>query len=493
MRRAVTAAYNHVEPVQFLRTTYKAGPLVALALACLAGVAAAELWRRLPRTRCRASPLAVAGAALLGGRVLAARDGPRDRPEVQLRRGARRLGAGGGPRGLAKLGPNARALILPGQLYAFYDWGATVDPILPALAERPVTSKTAVPVLRPARGRRALDRGRRDPAGALRARPARGAARLARSGDGGHGHRRRPRAQRRRAADGGRTRAVAGGAAASRTRSTGRSALYEPALGVAHRAGAAAAGAPLRHRRARASSGWSRARGRALVDGSAEGVAALAAFGLLDRGEPLEYAGDLDAGELGEAVARRGRDRDHRLEPAPDRVALAPAPDLGPHARGRRGHPGGRARSSSRSATRAPTSRPSPSLTRRGVAALAVRVRLPAVPRAPAVRRIRRRPGDVVGGRPRAARADTAGSRSASANRATSRRSRCCRGGRTRRRSRRSRWRGAASRSSRAGTGSSSACASVDRLRVRITGRDLPEGRRGGPGALAEMRVPGCT
>ena len=49
MRRAVTAAYNHVEPIQFLRTTYKAGPLVALALACLAGVAAAELWRRLPR------------------------------------------------------------------------------------------------------------------------------------------------------------------------------------------------------------------------------------------------------------------------------------------------------------------------------------------------------------------------------------------------------------------------------------------------------------
>ncbi len=31
----------------------------------------------------------------------------------------------------------------------------------------------------------------------------------------------------------------------------------------------------------------------------------------------------------------------------------------------------------------------------------------------------------------------------------------------------------------------------VDRLRVRITGRDLPDGRRGGPGALAEVRVPG--
>ena len=32
-----------------------------------------------------------------------------------------------------------------------------------------------------------------------------------------------------------------------------------------------------------------------------------------------------------------------------------------------------------------------------------------------------------------------------------------------------------------------------DQLRVRITGRDLPDGRHGGPGAIAEIRVPGCT
>ena len=51
LRRALTFTYNHVAAVQFLRTTYKAGPLVALALACLAGAAAAELWRRLGALR----------------------------------------------------------------------------------------------------------------------------------------------------------------------------------------------------------------------------------------------------------------------------------------------------------------------------------------------------------------------------------------------------------------------------------------------------------
>ena len=39
LRRALTFTYNHVEPVQFLRTTYKAGPLLALGLACLGGAA----------------------------------------------------------------------------------------------------------------------------------------------------------------------------------------------------------------------------------------------------------------------------------------------------------------------------------------------------------------------------------------------------------------------------------------------------------------------
>ena len=40
---------------------------------------------------------------------------------------------------------NGRAVVLPGQLYAYYDWGGTVDAVLPALAERPVAVRYAVP------------------------------------------------------------------------------------------------------------------------------------------------------------------------------------------------------------------------------------------------------------------------------------------------------------------------------------------------------------
>src|SRR6185436_20771573 len=47
LRRAMNFTYNHVTAVQFLRTTYKAGPLLALGVACLGGVAAAMVpWRR---------------------------------------------------------------------------------------------------------------------------------------------------------------------------------------------------------------------------------------------------------------------------------------------------------------------------------------------------------------------------------------------------------------------------------------------------------------
>src|SRR5256714_3769634 len=65
LRQVATFTYNHVQAVQFLRTTYKAGPLLALALACLGGAAFAELWRRVsPRGVARAGAIA-AGAALV--------------------------------------------------------------------------------------------------------------------------------------------------------------------------------------------------------------------------------------------------------------------------------------------------------------------------------------------------------------------------------------------------------------------------------------------
>ena len=44
-----------------------------------------------------------------------------------------------------QLPANARAIVLPGELFSFYTWGGTVDPILPALSRRPVAERTEVP------------------------------------------------------------------------------------------------------------------------------------------------------------------------------------------------------------------------------------------------------------------------------------------------------------------------------------------------------------
>ena len=236
---------------------------------------------------------------------------------------------------------------------------------------------------------------------------------------------------------------------------------------------------------ARASCGVEpRERRGVLVDGSAEGVAGLAAFGALARGAPLAYAGDLErrrAAARGRAGAarswsptrtgagscrRRGRarpgaGRSRRTRPIPvDAPRLEPFGDAG-------------------RATR----RPSRSSTARRVAAVAVRARLPAVPRAPAVRGVRRRPGRR-GGRPTAS--------CAAPNRWVE--------VALRRAARRAVHRGAAAAAGRAPTVTEVEVAGrrfplepgwnrlelglrgVDRLRVRITGRDLPDGRRGGPG-----------
>ena len=151
LRRGLTFAYNHVEAIQFLRTTYKAGALTAIAVACLGGMAFGEVWRRVPvggarspRRTIAAAALAAGGAALLAvacwplvtGRAIdssiaydhvprawtdAARDLDRDLPR------------------------SSRAMVLPGQVFPYYRWGDTQDPILPALSERPVAVRYVVP------------------------------------------------------------------------------------------------------------------------------------------------------------------------------------------------------------------------------------------------------------------------------------------------------------------------------------------------------------
>ena len=67
LRHGLTFAYNHFVSVRFLRASYKAAPLLAVSLACLAGVAAGQAWWRLGVTWRRAIGLAVAAGVLALG------------------------------------------------------------------------------------------------------------------------------------------------------------------------------------------------------------------------------------------------------------------------------------------------------------------------------------------------------------------------------------------------------------------------------------------
>lgn len=133
LRRASNFTYNHVVPVQFLRTTYKAGPLVVVGLAVLAGLGAARVPRRVWLVGALVLPL-LASWPLVRGRAV---DDQLlwDRIPTAWEDAAAHVDATVG---------DGRAVVLPGQLYAYYDWGGTIDPILPALASKPVATRNAV-------------------------------------------------------------------------------------------------------------------------------------------------------------------------------------------------------------------------------------------------------------------------------------------------------------------------------------------------------------
>src|SRR4051794_1790278 len=142
LRRGATFSYNHFPSVRFLRTTYKAGPLLVLGVAGL-GAMALELAAARFAGRARVAG-AVAVCALLAAAAWPLVTGGAVDRQVSWKR----IPAGwtAAARDLdAKLGDNARAAVLPGQLYAFYRWGGTVDPILPSLTKKPVAVRNAVP------------------------------------------------------------------------------------------------------------------------------------------------------------------------------------------------------------------------------------------------------------------------------------------------------------------------------------------------------------
>ncbi len=140
------AVYYHLKSTQFLRTTYKAGPLLALSMACLAGAAAGQLPALLDRVGSRGRELRWAAWAVLAvAAVLFAYPLARGHliePDFVYGsvpgewRAATADAATATPSG-------RRIMVLPGQLFGAYRWGQTVDPpIAPVLTRHPVLQRT---------------------------------------------------------------------------------------------------------------------------------------------------------------------------------------------------------------------------------------------------------------------------------------------------------------------------------------------------------------
>ena len=144
LRRALHWSYDRAELVQFLRTTYKVGPLLALALACLAGVAAGVLWERLRGRVALAVAAAAVAMALVVGWAWPLFDGRAIDGQISFD-----AVPAGWERAAAdvddELPRGTRALVLPGQVFPFYRWGGTQDALLPALTDRPVSVRGVVP------------------------------------------------------------------------------------------------------------------------------------------------------------------------------------------------------------------------------------------------------------------------------------------------------------------------------------------------------------
>ncbi len=137
LRRGLTFVYNHVDGVRFLRTTYKAGPLVALGLAVMAAAALATFdgIRRTAVGTVGALLVVLAAWPLVTGRAL----------ERQLQFAVPRATQQQADQLGRTAASRSRAWVVPGQLFAFSRYGGTIDELLPALTDRPVTSRYIVP------------------------------------------------------------------------------------------------------------------------------------------------------------------------------------------------------------------------------------------------------------------------------------------------------------------------------------------------------------
>jgi arabinofuranan 3-O-arabinosyltransferase len=149
-RDAMDWIYRNVEVLRFMRTTQKAAPLVAIGVAGLLGLAAqlgvARMLalRRPPARRVALAAGALGLTALVALAALPLVRGTAVDEQLTWDRIPRAWTDAGGDldRDLPR---NSRALVLPGQIFAYYTWGGTIDAILPRVTDRPVAVRYETP------------------------------------------------------------------------------------------------------------------------------------------------------------------------------------------------------------------------------------------------------------------------------------------------------------------------------------------------------------
>jgi arabinofuranan 3-O-arabinosyltransferase len=292
-REGMEWVYRNVPLIRFMRTTQKAAPLVATGVAGLLALSLHVLLARVAGLTRVLIPAAVGVLILLAALPLVRGTAVEKQLTWKHIPSAWTNAGHDLDRDLPR---NARALILPGQIFANYTWGGTTDAILPRLTKRPVAVRYETPYSDP----RATDtlwtidrlvQQRRLLPGQLRP-----LLRLIGAGAVVTG------------SDDDISRSGGMNAAAAARELAGQglgdpSRAYGPVRSVAPPRGELDGPARVPQVR-RYDVGPGRglvsvAPGRpTIVDGSAEGLAGLAAFGALPERAPILYAGDLDAGEL---------------------------------------------------------------------------------------------------------------------------------------------------------------------------------------------------
>ena len=142
VRRGLHTVYDEVEPLRFLRTTYKAAPLLVLSLSCLAAAPIGALSSALAGTRLRPLPaIAAVAIAVLAGLPLFTGRAIDDELAYGEVPSYWRAAVADAERATP---PDRRISVLPGELFAVYRWGETNDAIAPAISERPVLVRGVV-------------------------------------------------------------------------------------------------------------------------------------------------------------------------------------------------------------------------------------------------------------------------------------------------------------------------------------------------------------